>query len=153
MAKKKAVAAQKLSGFENRLLNVIKKSEDNKIRYYRRRGYSRRALRMSGKLGMKNFEVQRVISSELLVGEEYAESVFQSLYEKKFLDKSKLDFYSLSHQALEAMALVLRKRGVWGAAVIKILRRELASRGMTRELRTHQSPKRTRVIPPIIGHF
>ena len=153
MAKKKAIAAQKLSGLENRLLNVIKKSEDNKIRYYRRRGYSRRALRMSGKLGMKNFEVQRVISSELLVGEEYAESVFQSLYEKKFLDKSKLNFYSVNSQALEAMALVLRRKGVCVAAVIKILCRNLASRGMIRELRTHQSPRRTRVIPPIIGHF
>lgn len=153
MAKKKTVAVQKISGFENRVLNVIKKSEDAKIRRYRRKGYSRRALRVSGRLGRKDFEIQRVISSDLLLRPAYAKSVFQSLYDKKFLDKSKLDFYSLSSKALEAMALVLRKRGVWGPAVIKILRRELASRGMIRELRAHEPPRRTKIIPPIIGHF
>ena len=153
MVKKKVEAVQKLSGFENRILNTLKKSEDSKIRQYRRRGYPRRVLRAIGKMGMKDFEIQRVISSQLLVREEYAASVFQLLSDKGFFDKSKLDYYSLNPKALEAMALVLRKRGLWGPAVIKILRRDLVSRGMTRELKTHRPPKRTKAIPPIIGHF
>jgi len=153
MVTKKIQVAPKISGFENRVLHVIKKSEDTKIRQYRRRGYSRRALRVSGKMGMKEFEIQRVLSSQLLMGREYAGSLFQSLYGKEFLDKSQLDFYSLSPRALEAMALVLRKRGIWGPAVVKILRRELRSRGMIRELRAHQPPRKAKIIPPIIGHF
>ncbi len=151
--KSKTETVQAISGVENRVLHMLKKSEDSKIRQYRSKGYSRRALKMSGKLGMKDFKIQKLISSELLVGEEYAESLFQSLCDKGFFDKSKLGFYSLSPKALEAMALVLRKKGLWGPAVIKILHRDLASRGMTRELKTHQTPKRTKVISPIIGHF
>lgn len=153
MAEKKTNAVQKISGFENKVLHIMKKLEDTKIRYYRSKGYSRRALRVSGKLGMKDSEIQRVISSELSLRSEYAESIFQSLYDRGFLDKSKLDFYSLSPKSLETMALVFRKRGLWGAAIIKILRKDLASRAMIRELRTHQPSRRTRVIPPIIGHF
>ncbi|MFQ6066909.1 MAG: hypothetical protein ACE5K3_06500 [bacterium] len=149
----KTKPVQAVSGLENRVLHMIKKSEDSKIRQYRSKGYSRRALKLSGKMGMKDFEIQRLINSELLVREEYAESIFQSLCDKGFFDKSKLDYYSLSPKALEAMALVLRKKGLWGAAVMKILRRDLASRGMIRELRAHEPPRRTRVIPPIIGHF
>lgn len=157
VVKKKTKAVPKISGLENRVLHTIKKSEDSKIRQYRRRGYSRRVLRAIGKMGMKDFEIQRVISSQLLVRPKYAESIFQSLYDKKFFDKSKLHFYSLSPNALTALALVLRRRGLWGPAVIKILRRDLTSRGMTKELRkelgVHQPSRRTRVIPPIIGHF
>jgi len=104
-------------------------------------------------MGMKEFEIQRVLRSQLLVNSKFARSIFQSLYEKEFFDKSQLDFYSLSPKALEAMALVLRRRGIWGPAVIKILRRELSSRGMIRELRAHQAPRRAKIIPPIIGHF
>jgi len=69
------------------------------------------------------------------------------------LSKTNLDKYTLSQEATESMARELQKRGYVRAAVRRILRRQLAKRGYIRALREHEAPRRTTIIPPIIGYF
>jgi len=147
------VQVGKLSGFKKKLLDVVKDAEDVKIAYYRRKRISRRALRLAGKLGVDEDEGVGAIRRKILVSPEYASELLHTLHDERFLSKTKLDKYTLSQEAIESMARELQKRGYVRAAVRRILRRQLAKRGYIRALREHKAPRKTTIIPPIIGYF
>ena len=153
MARVKKAKIRKLTGFQKRLLDIIKSAEDTQIAYYRRRHISRRALRFAGKLGVDEGEGVGAIRRKILVRPEYARELLQTLCDENLLSKTKLDKYGLSQEAVESMAYLLRKRGYVRAAVSRILRRDLAKRGFIEALREHKPPRKTRAIPPIVGYF
>ncbi|ODS30608.1 MAG: hypothetical protein SCARUB_04277 [Candidatus Scalindua rubra] len=151
--KKKRPPIIKVTGFEKRTLDRVKEAEDAVMRQLRRRHYSVRAMRRSGRVGIGEDEVVNLFHRRMLISEEYARDILKSLYDKGFLTKTKYDLYALSQSAIESIGYLLRKRGYVSEAVRKILRRELASRGYIRELAEHKAPTRTKVLPPIIGYF
>ena len=147
------VQLKKLTGFKKKLLDIIKSAEDVQIAYYKRKHISRRALRFAGKLGVDENEGIGAIRRKILVSPEYASELLRTLRDENFLSKTKLDKYTLSHEAVESIAYLLRKRGYVRAAVRRLLRRDLAKRGYIEALREHKPPRKTRIIPPIIGYF
>ena len=153
MARVKKAKIRKLTGFQKKLLDIIKNAEDTQIAYYKRKHISRRSLRFAGKLGVDEEEGVRAIRGKILVRPEYARELLLTLCDKNLLSKTKLDKYTLSQEAIESMAYQLRKRGYVRAAVTRILRRNLAKRGFIRALREHKPPGKTRAIPPIVGYF
>ncbi len=151
--KKEKVPVKKMTGFQKRVLDTVKGAEDAVMRQLRRRRYSVRAMRQSGRVGIGEDEVVNLFHRRMLVSEQYARDILTSLYDKGLLTKTKHDLYALSQSAIESIGYLLRKRGYVSEAVRKILRRELASRGYIRELAEHRAPTRTKVLPPIIGYF
>jgi len=153
VARVKKAKIRKLTGFQKRLLDVIKSAEDMQIAYYKRKHISRRALRYAGKLGVDEDEGIRAIRRKILVRPEYAQELLHTLCDKHLLSRTKLDKYTLSQEAIESMAYQLQKRGYVKAAVTRILRRNLAKRGFIRALQEHKAPTKTKIIPPIVGYF
>ena len=153
MARVKKVKIKKLTGLQKKLLAIIKSAEDVQIAYYKRRHISRRALRFAGKLGVDEDEGVGAIRRKILVRPEYARELLHTLCDENLLSKTKLDKYILSQEAVESMAYLLRRRGYVRSAVSRILRRDLAKRGFIEALREHKAPRKTRVIPPIVGYF
>jgi len=153
VARVKKAKVQKLTGLQKRLLDTIKSAEDAQIAYCRRKHISRRALRFAGKLGVDEDEGAGAIRRKILVRPEYALELLHTLCDEHLLSRTKLDKYTLSQEAIESMGYLLQKRGYVGAAVSRILRRDLAKRGFIEALREHKAPRKTRVIPPIVGYF
>ncbi|MEE8300136.1 MAG: hypothetical protein V3R28_02385 [Desulfatiglandales bacterium] len=151
--KKKRIPIKKITGFDKRAIDRIREAEDAVMRHLRRKHYSVRAMRRSGRVGIGEDEAVNFFHRRMLISEEYAREILQSLHEKGFLTKTKYDLYALSQSAIESIGYLLRKRGYVSEAVRKILRRELASRGYIRELAEHKAPSRTKALPPIIGYF
>jgi len=151
--KRKKIPVQKISGFQKKALDEIKEAEDVVMRQLRRRHYSLRAMRYSGRVGIAEDKMVGLFHRRFLISEEYARDILKSLCDKGLLTRTKLDLYSLSQSAIESVGYLLRKRGYVSEAVRKILRRELASRGYIKELAEHKAPRRTHVLPPIIGYF
>ncbi len=151
--KKKRPPIKKITGFEKRTLDTVKEAEDVIMRQLRRRHYSVRAMRRSGRVGIGEEEAVSFFHKRMLISEEYAREILKSLYDKGLLTSTRYDLYALSQSSIESIGYLLRKRGYVSEAVRKILRRELASRGYIRELAEHRTPKRTKVLPPIIGYF
>ena len=150
---KKRVPVKRVTGFEKRAIDRVRKAEDAVMRQLRRKRYSVRAMRRSGRVGIGEDEAVKFFHRRMLISEEYAREVLQSLYEKGLLTRTRYDLYALSQSAIESIGYLLRKRGYVSEAVRKILRRELASRGYIRELAEHKAPRRTKALPPIIGYF
>ena len=153
MARVEKAKVQKLTGLQKKLLDTIKSAEDAQIAYYRRKHISRRSLRFAGKLGVDEDEGIGAIRRKILVRPEYARELLHTLCDEHLLSKTKLDKYILSQEAVESMAYLLRRRGYVRSAVSRILRRDLAKRGFIEALREHKPPRKTRVIPPIVGYF
>ena len=151
--RKKRPLVRKITGFQKKALDRVKEAEDAVMRQLRRRHYSVRAMRRSGRVGIEEDKAVSFFHRRMLVSEEYARDILKSLYDKGLLTRTKHDLYALSQSALESIGYLLRKRGYVSEAVRKILRRELASRGYIRELAEHRAPTRTKVLPPIIGYF
>ncbi len=153
MAGSKKTKIRKLTGFQKRLLDIIKSAEDVQMAYYKRRHISRSALRFAGKLGVDEDQGVGAIRRKILVRPEYARELLQALSDENLLSRTKLDKYTLSREAVESMGYLLRRRGYVRAAVARILRRDLAKRGFIEALREHKAPRKTRAIPPIVGYF
>ena len=147
------VQINKLTGFKKKLLDIIKNAEDVEIAYYKRKHISRRALRLTGKLGVDENEGIQTIRRKILVSPEYARELLHTLHDENLLSKTKLDKYTLSKEAIESIAYLLRKRGYVRRAVWRLLRRDLAKRGFIEGLREHKPPRKNTIIPPIVGYF
>lgn len=147
------VQVKKLTGFKRKLLDIIKDAEDVQIAYYKRKKIPRRTLRLAGKLGVDEDEGIEAIRRKILVSPEYACELLHTLHNENLLSRTKLDKYTLSQEAIESIAYALRKRGYLRVAVKRLLRRVLAKRGYIEALREHKPPRRTTIIPPIIGYF
>lgn len=150
MAKAKV---KKITGFQKRLLDIVRDAEDVKIAYYKRRHVRRSSLRVMGRLGVEENEGVTAIRRRILVSPDYALELLVKLLDDGFLSKTKLDLYTLSETAIESISRELERRGYVRAAVRRILRRQLAKRGYIQALREHRAPTRTHVLPPIIGYF
>ncbi len=146
-------AMKPITGFKKKLMDIVKEQEDLVIASYRRQGISRRRLRLSGRLGVERPKAERAIGRKLIVSDGYAEQLFQSLCDERFLRPTERGLFTLSEEAIEAIARALQRRGYVREAIRRLLRRELAKRGFTRSLGEHRPPRRTRAIPPIIGYF
>ena len=151
--KKKKHLVRKMTGFQKKALDGVKEAEDAVMRQLRRKRYSVRAMRRSGRVGIEEDKAVELLRRSMLVSEEYARDILKSLYDKGLLTRTHHDLYAMSQSAIESVGYLLRKRGYISEAVRKILRRELASRGYIRELAEHRAPTRTKVLPPIIGYF
>ena len=147
------VQIKKLTGFQKTLLDMVRSAEDVQIAYYRRKHISRRALRFAGKLGVDEDEGVGAIRRKILVSPKYALELLHALHDENLLSKTKLDKYTLSQEAIESVGYLLRRRGYIRSAVSRLLRRDLAKRGFIKALREHKPPRKTTVIPPIIGYF
>ena len=147
------VQVKKLTGFKKKILDIIKELEDREIAFYRRKRIPRRSLRLAGKLGAEENIAIGAIRRRVLVSPEYAKSVLRSLCNENFLSRTKLDKYTLSQEAIESIARELQKRGYLRDAVRRLLRRDLAKRGYIKALSEHKAPRKTTIIPPIIGYF
>lgn len=144
---------KKLTGFKKKLLDIIKDAEDVQIAYYKRKRIPRKVLRLAGKVGVNKDEGIEAIRRRILVSPEYGRELLHTLCDENLLSKTKLDKYTLSQEAIESIARELQKRGYLRDAVRRLLRRDLAKRGYIKALREHKPPRKTRVIPPIIGYF
>lgn len=151
--KKKKVPIKKITDLEKKVLDIVKVAEDGVMSDLRRRHYSVRAMRGSGRVGIGEERVASLFQRRMLVSEEYARDILKSLYDKGLLTKTQHDLYALSQSAIESIGYLLRKRGYVSEVVTKILRRELMSRGYIRELAEHKAPTRTKTLPPIVGYF
>ncbi len=149
----KKVQVKRLTGFKRKLLDIIRDAEDVQIAYCKRKHISRRLLRITGKLGLDEDEGVSAIRRKILVSPEYSRELMHTLHDENLLSKTKLGKYTLSREALESIAYELRKRGFVRAAVNRILRGDLARRGYIEALREHRPPRKTTIIPPIVGYF
>lgn len=149
----KKVQLKKLTGFKKKLLDIISNAENVQIAYCKRKHISRRLLRLTGKLGVDEDEGVEAIRRKILVSAENSRELLHTLHNENFLSKTKLGKYTLSQEALESIAYELQKRGYVMAAVRRLLRRDLAKRGYIEALREHKPPRKTTIIPPIVGYF
>lgn len=149
----KKVQLKRLTGFERKLLDIIKNAEDVQIAYCKRKNIPRRLLQLTGKLGLNEDEGVGAIRRKILVSPEYSRELLHTLHNENLLSKTKLDKYTLSREALERIAYELRKIGYVRTAVNRILRGDLAKRGYIEALREHKTPRKTTIIPPIVGYF
>lgn len=149
----KKVQLKRLTGFKKKLLDIIRDMENVQIAYYKSKKIPKRLLRLTGKLGLDEDEGVGAIRRKILVSPDYAGELLHALHDEHLLSKTKLGKYTLSQEALESIAYELQKRGYVMAAVRRLLRRDLAKRGYIEALREHKPPRKTTIIPPIVGYF
>ncbi|MFQ5902147.1 MAG: hypothetical protein ACE5JO_00495 [Candidatus Binatia bacterium] len=103
-------------------LQIMKELEDARLAPLRRKGVSRRKLRLDGMLGVDVHTCQEALSRKMGISHDYAQSLCHALCEDGFLVRTEAGRYTFTPKAIEAMVKDLSKRSFRRGTVETLLK-------------------------------